>query len=131
MKASKVATSTARSIFRLCSPDGQMNDGHMRRCDQQDLLLRSPATIAASFMFFVVLVQAEVASKQVTVESAASLDAETAESLASSLRSQYGQDLTFEFKTNPDLLGGLRIRVGNDVFDGSVKARLDRLANAF
>ena len=65
------------------------------------------------------------------MESAASLDAETAESLATSLRSQYGQDLTFDFKTNPDLLGGLRIRVGNDVFDGSVKARLDRLANAF
>ena len=77
------------------------------------------------------LIKAEVASKQVTVESATSLDAKTAESLTSSLRSQYGQDLTFEFKTKPDLLGGLRIRVGNDVFDGSVKARLDRLANAF
>ena len=29
------------------------------------------------------------------------------------------------------LLGGLRIRVGNDVFDGSVQGRLTRLANAF
>jgi F-type H+-transporting ATPase subunit delta len=31
----------------------------------------------------------------------------------------------------PELLGGLRIRVGNDVLDGSVKGRLDRLAAAF
>jgi F-type H+-transporting ATPase subunit delta len=44
---------------------------------------------------------------------------------------KYGVDLAFEFRTNPELLGGLKIRVGNDVFDGSVKGRLDRLANAF
>ena len=35
------------------------------------------------------------------------------------------------YQINPALLGGLRIRVGNDVFDGSVQGRLDRLANAF
>jgi len=77
------------------------------------------------------LIQAELASKQVTVESATPLDAATGDRLTNSLRSQYGQDLTFTFKTTPELLGGLRIRVGNDVFDGSVKSRLDRLANAF
>lgn len=77
------------------------------------------------------LISAELASKQVTVESATALDAATGDQLANSLRSQYGQDLTFNFKTTPELLGGLRIRVGNDVFDGSVKSRLDRLASAF
>lgn len=77
------------------------------------------------------LISAELASKQVTVESATALDASTGDQLANSLRSQYGQDLTFNFKTTPELLGGLRIRVGNDVFDGSVKSRLDRLASAF
>jgi F-type H+-transporting ATPase subunit delta len=130
MKASKVATSTARSIFRLCSPDGQMNDEHLRLAVTK-IATEKPRDYRGILHVLRRLVQAEVASKQVTVESAASLDANTAESLATSLRSQYGQDLSFDFKTNPDLLGGLRIRVGNDVFDGSVKARLDRLANAF
>ncbi len=130
MKASKVATSTARSIFRFCSQDGQLDEGHMRVAINK-LSTEKPRDYRGILQVLRRLIKAEVASKQVTVESATSLDAKTAESLTSSLRSQYGQDLTFEFKTKPDLLGGLRIRVGNDVFDGSVKARLDRLANAF
>ncbi len=32
-----------------------------------------------------------------------------------------------EFKSNPGLLGGMRVRVGSDVWDGSVKNRLERL----
>ena len=47
------------------------------------------------------------------------------------LAKQYGPDLEAHYQINPALLGGLRIRVGNDVFDGSVQGRLDRLANAF
>ena len=44
---------------------------------------------------------------------------------------QYGSGLIVQYKITPALLGGLRIRVGNDVFDGSVQGRLDRFADAF
>ncbi len=130
MKASKVATTTARRIFRLCSQNGRMNEEHLRTAITK-LGTEKPRDYRGMLQVLRRLVRAEVASKQVTVESATALDANTAEELATSLRSQYGQDLTFNFKTTPELLGGLRIRVGNDVFDGSVQSRLDRLANAF
>jgi F-type H+-transporting ATPase subunit delta len=67
----------------------------------------------------------------VTVESAVELDAATRTRVAEGLTGQYGPGLILQYKVTPDLLGGLRIRVGNDVFDGSVQGRLDRLANAF
>ncbi len=51
--------------------------------------------------------------------------------MVAGLAKQYGADLVVEYQVNPALLGGLRIRVGNDVLDGSVQGRLDRLANAF
>jgi len=47
------------------------------------------------------------------------------------LRRRYGDDLTTEFRTNPDLLGGLRIKIGDDVWDGSVKNRLHKLQEQF
>jgi transcriptional regulator with XRE-family HTH domain len=50
-------------------------------------------------------------------------DAETAQ-LKKEIPARFGDDLTLEFRTNPSLLGGARITVGNDVWDGSVKARL-------
>lgn len=129
MKASKVATSTARRIFRLCSENGQMNEAHLRTAISK-LSTEKPRDYRGILQVLRRLIQAEVAKKQVTVESAATLDPNTAEQLATSLRQQYGQDLVFDFKTNPELLGGLKIRVGNDVFDGSVQSRLERLANS-
>ncbi|MEN8694285.1 MAG: F0F1 ATP synthase subunit delta [Akkermansiaceae bacterium] len=129
MKASKVATSTARRIFRLCSENGQMNEAHLRTAINK-LSTEKPRDYRGILQVLRRLIQAEVAKKQVTVESATTLNPNTAEQLATSLRQQYGQDLVFDFKTNPELLGGLKVRVGNDVFDGSVKSRLERLANS-
>ena len=126
MKVSKVAQSTARRIFRLCSQNGQMNEEHLRMAVTK-LTAEKPRDYRGMLHVLRRLMRAEVAEKQVTVESAVPLDEATSTSVQQSLRQQYGQDLVFDFKTNPDLLGGMRVRVGNDVFDGSVKARLQRL----
>lgn len=126
MKVSKVAQSTARRIFRLCSQDGQINEEHLRIAITK-LSTEKPRNYRGMLQALRRLLRAELALKQVTVESATPLDQATTSTLENSLRQQYGKDLSFEFKTNPELLGGMRVRVGNDVFDGSVKARLDRL----
>ena len=39
----------------------------------------------------------------------------------------HGDDLTFDTAVRPELIGGLRVRVGSDVWDGSVRARLEAL----
>ena len=43
----------------------------------------------------------------------------------------YGAGLDFTFTANPALLGGLRVQVGGDVYDGSVQARLAALQGKF
>jgi F-type H+-transporting ATPase subunit delta len=65
----------------------------------------------------------------VIVESASALDARTSEQLGQSLRAKYGPDLTTEFKVTPELIGGLRVKLGSNVWDGSVRNRLDRLGS--
>ena len=77
------------------------------------------------------LIRLETERRQVLVESANPLDETSQTRVMSSLSRQYGDDLTFDFKVTPELLGGMRVRVGNDVWDGSVKSRLDRLSNSF
>ena len=73
----------------------------------------------------------EVERRHVVVESATDLDTASRERVSAGLAGTYGADLTYEYRVNPELLGGLKVRVGNDVFDGSVKGRLDRLSQAF
>jgi F-type H+-transporting ATPase subunit delta len=36
-----------------------------------------------------------------------------------------------QFVQNPDLIGGMRVKVGSDVYDGSVRAGLANLARSF
>jgi len=125
MKVSKVARSTARRIFRLCSKDGQVNEKHLRMAIEK-LATEKPRDYRGMLQSLRRLLRAELVKKQVTVESAVDLNELTVNKVKKSLAAQYGNDLNFEFKVTPDLLGGMRIRVGNDLFDGSVKARLQQ-----
>ncbi|QJE96589.1 F0F1 ATP synthase subunit delta [Luteolibacter luteus] len=130
MKISKVATATARRIFRLCQTGGRLDEAKLasavRRIGQE-----KPRGFRGILFALKRLVRLEIERRRVTVESATELDQASRDRVIAGLAVKYGADLTFDFRVNPELLGGLKIRVGNDVFDGSVKGRLDRLAQAF
>jgi F-type H+-transporting ATPase subunit delta len=130
MKISKVAASTARRLFGLCQTDGRLDEVKLRTVFTR-LAETKPRDYRAIFAALQRLIRLELERRRVRVESAVALDPPSRDRLAAGLAKQYGPDLSIEYSTHPELLGGMRIRVGNDVFDGSVKGRLDRLARAF
>ncbi len=130
MKISKVAATTARRVFRLCQTDGRMDEAKLLTAVRR-IAASKPRGYRAILFALKRLVRLELERRHVTVESATELDPTTRDRVAAGLTENYGSGLTYDYRVNPDLLGGLKIRVGNDVFDGSVKGRLDRLAQAF
>ncbi len=130
MKISKTAAASARRLFGLCQTDGQFDEEKLRTVISS-LVAAAPRDYKAILSALQRLTRLEFARREVTVESAAALDDETRHRVVAGLTQQYGAGLTVSYQVTPELLGGLRIRVGNDVFDGSVKGRLVRLANAF
>jgi F-type H+-transporting ATPase subunit delta len=130
MKISKVANTAARRIFRLCQTGGRLDEAKLSAAVRQ-LAQEKPRDFRGILSALKRLVRLEMERRRVIVESATDLDQPSRDRIISGLAVKYGVDLTFEFRVNPELLGGLKIRVGNDVFDGSVKGRLDRLAQAF
>ena len=130
MRASKVAISTARGLFRLCMVDGPLDESRVRLVANR-VATEKPRGYSGILNAFTRLVRLELERRQATVESAAELGQVERDRVEASLTSKYGSGLTFTYKVNPDLLGGLKVRVGDDVFDGSVQGRLDRLANSF
>ncbi len=64
-----------------------------------------------------------------SVESAAALADDLRDTVREGLARVYGPGLETSFAQNPDLIGGMRIRVGSDVYDGSVRARLAAIAS--
>jgi len=73
------------------------------------------------------LVRLEVEKRHARIESAGELSDAVRSQIVASLERKYGSALSTEFMVTPELLGGLRIRVGSDVWDGSVRNRLQRL----
>ena len=69
-------------------------------------------------------------SVDVEVVSAFDLDDATAEKLAGVLRQKLEREVKVSTSTDADLLGGVLIRAGDLVIDGSVRGRLNKLAEA-
>jgi F-type H+-transporting ATPase subunit delta len=63
----------------------------------------------------------------VEVTSSIELDPGTVESIGARIGEQTGRTVELSSKVDPDILGGLVLRVGNFVLDASIRNRLDQL----
>jgi ATP synthase F1 delta subunit len=63
----------------------------------------------------------------VTVTSAVELDKDTVKEIGKKIEEQTGRKVELTTKVDPNVIGGLVMRVGNIVMDGSIRARLERL----
>ena len=65
--------------------------------------------------------------KRVVITSATTLDQGVVGELTEKLRAMLGGEPVLELAVRPELIGGILIRVGDTVYDGSVASRLTRL----
>ena len=63
----------------------------------------------------------------VTITSAVALDEATVKSIGDAIGRQTGQRVELTTNVDPDVLGGLVVRVGNSILDASIRNRLDNL----
>jgi F-type H+-transporting ATPase subunit delta len=126
MKITRRAKRDARRLFRLCMVNGVLEEPRVRYVVQRVVAAGrgdGPAILA----HFKRLVRLELARHTAVVESATRLPANLEASIETGLRRRYGPGLTTAFAQSPALIGGLRIQVGSDVLDGSVRAELSAL----
>src|SRR3954447_5545501 len=63
----------------------------------------------------------------VEVTSAIELDKSTVKQIGDPIGEQTGQKIELSSKVEPDILGGIVVRVGNSIIDASIRARLEQL----
>jgi ATP synthase F1 delta subunit len=64
---------------------------------------------------------------EVRITSAVDLDEELVKSIGRRIEEQTGQRIDLDANVDPDVIGGLVLRVGNMVLDASIRGRLERL----
>jgi F-type H+-transporting ATPase subunit delta len=130
MKVTKQARREAKQLFRLCLVNGLIEEKRARQVVQQ-IIAAKPRGYLATLSYFHRLVELDCARHTAKVESALALPADLQASVQAGLARVYGPGLTASFAENPALIGGMRIRVGSDVYDGSVQGRLAALEQSF
>jgi F-type H+-transporting ATPase subunit delta len=130
MKVGKQTRRDAKGLFRSTFTGGAMNDDRVRQVVKQVLELK-PRGFIAILEHFKRLVKREIDRRIARVESAVPLSAEQQAGVSSSLERMYGKGLNISFEQNSSLIGGLRVKVGSDVYDGSVAGRLEQLEQKF
>ena len=130
MKTVKQVEREARHLFRLCVVDGSLDEVRVRQVIQGVLGSKRRGYLALANKFER-LVRLELFRRTAEVESAAQLPHDVRTNVEASLTRMFGPGLSISFAANPALIGGMRIRAGSDVYDGSVKASLAALEKRF
>jgi F-type H+-transporting ATPase subunit delta len=130
MKISKQSRRDAKQLFRSTIAKGVMDEQRVRSAVTL-LLSKKPRGYVGILSHLQRLVKLELARRTARVESATSLSAQEQAAIQANLEKRYGQGLNLTFAQNPSLVGGLRVQVGSDVYDGSVQGRLNALRENF
>lgn len=126
MKINKEARKASKAFFIGSFTDRRLDEAKVRTVVTQ-LIERKPRNFREILQAYQRAIRLELEKHQALIESANPLDKQTRDTLSRTLKSRYGDDLSIEFKVRSDLIGGLRIKIGSDVWDSSVQARLHTL----
>jgi F-type H+-transporting ATPase subunit delta len=126
MKINKETRQVSKALLRASFTDGQLDSGKVASL-VKSLIVKKPRHYLQILEAYQRLLRLEVEKRTATIETATELPPEAGAQIVANLKRKYGGDLAANFVVNKDLLGGMRIRVGSDVWDSSVRNRLHRL----
>jgi len=130
MKSNKRAKRQAKELLGPCRVDSLLDEDRIRQVVQRVIAI-GRRDCPAILKHFVRLVRLERAQHAANVESASPLPANLQSAIQASLLRRHGPGINTTFTLRPSLIGGVRIQVGSDVYDGSVLAQLTALEKRF
>jgi F-type H+-transporting ATPase subunit delta len=130
MKITKKAKREAKQMYRFCLVNGLLDENRARQVAKR-VVATGQRDCLPILTHFLRLVKLDCAQHTATIESATLLPADLQTIVQTELAHRYGPGLTTAFAQRPELIGGMRIQVGCDVYDGSVRAGLEALQKSF
>jgi F-type H+-transporting ATPase subunit delta len=130
MKTAKEAQREARDLFHHCIVDGALDEERTRLAARRLATDRRRGSLSV-LSRFARLVRLERNRRVAAVRSATPLAPEVRRDIEASLARVYGPGVITSFAEDPALVGGVRIAIGSDVYDGTIAGRLRALDRRF
>jgi F-type H+-transporting ATPase subunit delta len=130
MKSRKQAQREATQLYRLCLTKGLLDEERALRVVRR-IAKERPRGYTVTLSYFRRLIALDRARHTAKIQSARRLPPDIQSKVQAGLVQEYGQGLSTNFAENAALIGGMRIQVGSDVYDGTVRSRLEALEQKF
>lgn len=129
-KTNRQASRQAKKLFRACLVNGRLDEGRVHQVVEWVIASKSRGYLLL-LSRFQRLVKLDRMVHTAEIESAVPLPPDLRSTVQADLEELYGKGISIQFAHRPELIGGIRVRVGSDVFDGSVQTELAALARKF
>ncbi len=126
MKINKETRKLSKDLLRASFTGGKLDNGRIASL-VISLIKTKPRNYIKVLESYKRLLRLELEKRTATIETATELAPDASAKIVANLKAKYGNDLTARVVVNQELLGGMRIRVGSDVWDSTVRNRLHRL----
>jgi len=123
----KKAQQLARQLFKLSVVDGAVSADRVAGV-LGFLEKHRPSNPLMVLKAYRRLIAAEIARSRAVVEHAGPVGAGALEAITAAMSRRYGRRVTTLSRPEPSLLAGLRVRIGDDVYETSVAGQLDALS---
>jgi F-type H+-transporting ATPase subunit delta len=130
MKTTRQIQRQAKELFRSCLVNGLVDESRARLLAQTVITSRKRGYMGLLSRFHR-LVKLKADQHTAEVASAVPLPGDLQSRVKSDLDHLYGPGLAVRFVDSPELIGGMRVTVGSDVYDGSIRNRLALLQKSF
>ncbi len=126
MKATRRTKRTAKKLFRMCVVDGTLDAARARTVAGRLAASRRRGALPVLASFHR-LVRLDRERYTALVQSATPIAEPLRARILARLAREYGPAVETSFKEDPALIAGVRIKVGSDVYDGTVRGKLAAL----
>ncbi|MGZ0657280.1 F0F1 ATP synthase subunit delta [Coraliomargarita sp. W4R72] len=128
MKRDKKITKLAKKLVELSKDDnGAVSEAKVGEvlAGLKQVELRNPVATLKSYLGYL---RREIALQTAVVSTPAGLSADALQAIEVKYTAIYGRPISALVQQDSSLIAGVRVRVGDDVYDASVAGRLQRLA---
>jgi F-type H+-transporting ATPase subunit delta len=130
MKTTMKTRRLAKRLFHLCLVDESLDEQRARHIASRVLTAKRRGYLVLLHEFQRLL-KLNRANHTAEIQSVEPLPDDLRLRIETDVEQKYGSGLIISFAQEPSLIGGMRVRVGSDVYDSSIRARLAALDKSF
>lgn len=126
IQASRHSINQSRALFDLCLTEGRLDEEKMRHLIEA-LKKNNSRNLRDLLAGLWKRIEHHIREHTAILESAGELSSDEVNAIFSQMEKHEGPFLKRNYRANPQLIGGMRIQIGSNVWDGSIANRLQQL----